>query len=170
MRLPFTSARLPSSVLDSLAAHLGRRPKVLAWARTADGHAVGLTGRLMVQDTGGWTQWPWHRIVAGHWDQEYSRLSWTDAEGRVHEAVLDGGLDLAELFNERVSASVVFSRRVELGRGRHLTIALRRNLEPGEDATEWRVTPSAGLDLTEPAVSARLDQELAAARADFGID
>lgn len=169
MPLPFTTPRLDPEVRTSLAGHLGRKPAVLAWARTADGHVVGLAGRLLVQDDAGWKGYPWHEIDAGQWDSKTGRLAWADAAGTGHEVVLPGRSGFTDLFNERITASVLFTRRIDLGRGRHVTLAARRNLEPGSDETLWRVAPSEGVDLATPAVQARVDQELAAARSDFGI-
>ena len=162
-------ARLAAAVRSSLADHLGRPPKVLAWAPAGDGHLVGLAGRLLVSDGGDWQGFPWHEIEAGRWDEKAGTLSWQDGAGDRHEVALQGRSRFTDLFNERVTASVVASRRVDLGGRRHLTLALRRNLEPGSDETFWRVTPSPGVDLASPDVQAVLDEELAAARADFGF-
>jgi len=169
MPLPFTRPRLDADLLDSLTAHLGGRPSVLAWARTGEGCVVGLAGRMVVQDASGWQSYPWHHVATGKWDGGSNRLSWVDTAGDEHTAVLTGRSRFPDLFNERVSASVLFTRRVDLGRNRHALIALRRNLESGADEADWAVTPSAGVDLTDPGVSARIDQELASVRADFGI-
>lgn len=162
--------RLDADVRSSLAGHLGRRPAILAWAPTADGHVVGLAGRLMVGDAAGWHSYPWHEIDSGRWDEASGTLGWDDGAGDRHEVVLEGRSGFTDLFNERITASVIASRRVDLGKGRHLTLALRRSLEPGEDTTLWRVTPSAGVDLASPDIQDRLAAELAAARADFGFD
>lgn len=168
MPLPFSN-RLPAAVHASLTRHLGRRPTVLAWAPTAQGHVVGLPGGLLVEDGAGWRAHPWHEIDAGAWDEATGRLSWDDTAGQRHEVVLEGRSGFTDLFNERITASVLFTRRIDFGKGRHLTLALRRCLEPGDDRTEWRVTPSEGVDLASPQVQALVEQELASARADFGI-
>lgn len=167
--MPLLPARLDAAVRSSLADHLGHRPKVLAWAPTHDGHVVGLAGRLMVSDGESWRGYPWHEIEGGRWDEKSGTLSWQDGEGNRHEVELAGRSGFTDLFNERITTSVVATRRVGLGGHRHLTLALRRNLEPGSDETVWRVTPSPGVDLASPAVQALLDQELAVARADFGF-
>lgn len=163
------STRLDRTALASLAGFLGRRPAILAWAGAAEGPVVGLTGAMLVGDGQTWRSFPWHEVNAGQWDGAAGRLSWLDADGVQHELTLEGGGRFAELFNERVSASIVVSRQVELGPAGKLTLALRRNLEPGSDQTSWQVVPGAGVDLEDPAVQARVDQELAAARADFGL-
>ena len=165
----FAGTRLDRSALASLTAHLGRRPAILAWAATSEGWVVGLAGAMLVGDGESWRRFPWHRISTGQWESSTARLTWLDYENRPHSGVLDAGARFAELFIERVSASVVISRRVELGRGRQVTLALRRNLEPGSDETAWQAIPGAGVDLRDPAVRARVDQELAAAQADFGL-
>ena len=169
MPLRFTRPRLDPDLLASLTSHLGERPAVLAWAPTGDGCVVGLAGRMVVQDGSGWHSHPWHQIATGRWDGGGNRLTWVDTSGAEHAVVLTGRSRFPDLFNERVSASVVFTRRVDLGNRRHALIALRRSLESGAGEADWAVTPSAGVDLDDPAVSARIDQELAAVRADFGI-
>ncbi len=165
----FTGSRLDRRVLASLAAFLGRRPAILAWAPTADGWVVGLSGAMLLGDGESWRSFPWHRVATGQWDSQGGRLTWLDADGVAHEAVLEGGGRFADLFNERVSASVVISRRVELEPGQYVTLALRRNLEPGVDETAWQALPGPGVDPRNPATQARIDQELAAAEADFGL-
>lgn len=170
MPLPFTAPRLDSEVLASLAVHLGRRPRVLAWARTPDGVVVGLPGEMLTRDAdGGWHSQPWHEIGRGNWDAESLVLSWTDAANASHEVTLDGSRRFPELFNERVTASVITSRRVDLGKGRGAVVALRRNLDPASDETAWRVTPTGKTDPSDPATRAQLDQLLAAARAELAI-
>ncbi|MDQ7991253.1 MAG: hypothetical protein AAGC63_01660 [Propionicimonas sp.] len=165
----FSGPRPDRDLLDSLTAQLGRRPRVLAWAATDDGYVVGLADRMLVRDASGWQAYPWHRIATGKWDGGSSLLVWVDTDGCEHTVALSAPALFPDLFNERVSASVVFARRVDLGDGRHATIALRRNLAGGTDEADWQVTPSPGVDLDEPAVSARIDQELAAVQSDFGI-
>ncbi len=169
-RMPrFAPNRLDRAVLASLTAFLGRRPTILAWAPTAEGWVVGLPGAMLLGNGESWHCFAWHQVTTGQWDSPSGRLSWLDAAGFQHEATLEGGGRFADLFHERVSASVVVSRRVELATGRHITLALRRNLEPGSDQTTWQVTPGVGVDLADPATQAMVDQELAAAHTDFGL-
>lgn len=157
--------RLEPSVLSSLAAYLGGRPRVLAWAKTASGHAVGLPGQLAFETAGEWESQPWHEIDKGNWDEQTGRLAWTRADGTSEELELVDGKRLADLFNERVTASIVFRRRVELGGGRYVAVALRRDLGYDGERTVWKATPGPGVDLSDPDVSARVDAVIA----DFGI-
>lgn len=165
----FARGRLDRTALASLTVFLGHQPTILAWADTADGWVVGLPGAMLVGDGESWRSFPWHEVTTGQWDNPSSRLTWLDADGVAHAAVLQGGGRFADLFNERVSASVVVSRRVELADGRQVTLALRRNLDAGPDRTAWQVIPGAGVDLTDPATDAQVERELAAAQADFGL-
>lgn len=165
----FNGTRLHPSVTASLEALLGHRPTILAWAEAADGWAVGLTGAMLVSHGESWRSFAWHQVTTGQWDSPSGRLTWVDADGTAHEALLRSGGRFADLFNERVTASVVVTRRVELQPGRQITLALRRNLEPGSDETQWQVIPGPRVDLDDPATQARVDQELAAALADFGL-
>lgn len=165
----FATARPERDLTDSLTAHLGRRGKVLAWSPTRDGAVVGLADQLLVQDAAGWRGYPWHSIATGKWQPDSQQLTWVDTAGNEHTVVLDRPGRFPDLFNERISASVVFTRRVEFGRGRYATIALRRDLATATGDAAWQVTPSAGVNLADPEVSARIDQELAEVQADFGI-
>lgn len=163
------TARLDPSVRTSLADRLGERPRILAWARTAQGWAVGLPGTLAVQTDGEWTFQPWHEIGHGGWDAATGRLRWEDVDGGQHELVLQRAGRFPDLFNERVTSSIVFTRRVPVGRDRHATVTLRRDLGSDAGATTWRVTPGPGVDLTDAAVSEQLEAALQEARNDFSI-
>ena len=165
----FATTRLDRAVLALVGTFLGRRPTILAWAPTDDGWVIGLPGAMLWGDGESWRSFPWHQVTTGQWDGLRGRLTWLDAGGVAHVATLEGGGRVAELFNERISASLVISRRVDLEAGQHITLALRRNLEPGSDQTAWQVIPGDGVDLQDPHVRARVDQELATAQTDFGL-
>ncbi|MGB2766269.1 MAG: hypothetical protein WBC14_04190 [Propionicimonas sp.] len=169
MPLPFTRPHLEADVGRSLAAFLGSRPRILAWSRTTTGYLVGLSDRFAHQVDGAWAQTPWHQIQRGHWDEKTSSLTWTDADGRDCQASLSHPGRFPELFTERVTASVLFQRRVDLGRGRYLIVALRRELGGSSTQTHWTVVPGGGADLQEPGARAAADQALAATRAEYDI-
>ena len=164
----FSPVRLDRAVVGSLTTFLGRRPHVLAWAATTAGWVIGLPGAMVIGDGQQWRSVPWHQVNTGQWDDPTGRLTWVEAGGQKHTATLEAGARFADLFNERVSAAVVVTRRVDLAPG-HVLLVLRRNLEPGTDETAWQVVPSARADLADPAVQARIDQELAAVQGDFGL-
>ncbi|MGB7962685.1 MAG: hypothetical protein WCF12_06960 [Propionicimonas sp.] len=169
MSLRFARQRLDADASRSLTAFLGSRPRILAWSRTTTGHVVGLPDQFVRQVHGAWTATPWHHIQRGHWDQKTGELTWTDGTGLDSTATLEDAGRLPELFTERVTASVLFQRRVDLGRGRYLVVALRRNLADSGDETVWTVFPGGGADLGDPQVQAAAAQALDAARAEFDI-
>ena len=167
--MPRLATRLDRTVLASVTTFLGRRPAVLAWTSTSDGYVIGLPGSMLVGDGQNWRAFGWHQIATGQWEGASGRLTWIDADSRPYEATLESGGRFAELFNERVSASVLVSVRVDLADGGNVTLALRRNLEAGSDQTFWQVIPGTGVDVAEPATRVRIEKELAAAKANFGL-
>lgn len=169
MPLPFGRPRLDPDATRSLTAFLGSRPRILAWSLTTTGHVVGLPDQFVQQVGIAWTATPWHHIQRGQWDEETKALTWTDTTGLEQTATLEVAGRFPELFTERVTASVLFQRRVDLGRGTYLVVALRRNLADSGDETAWTVFPGGGADLGDPGVQAAADQALAAARAEFDI-
>ncbi len=169
MPLPFARPRLDVDASRSLTEYLGSRPRILAWSRTTTGLVVGLTDRFVEQVDGTWTATPWHHVQRGQWDEKTAALTWTDHAGLDYTATLESAGRFPELFTERVTASVLFQRRVDMGRGRYVVVALRRNLADFADETVWTVLPGGGADLGDPQVQAAADQVLAAARAEFDI-
>ncbi|HRA74884.1 MAG TPA: hypothetical protein PLE12_01455 [Propionicimonas sp.] len=159
---------LPADLLSSLRAATGRRERVLGWARTEDGALVGLTDRFLRQDADGhWATTHWHAIDSGRWDDATRTLTVVTPEA-THTLHLVEPNRFPDLFNERVSASIIANRRVDLGAGRHVVLVLRRDL--GGGATAWRVLAGPGVDTSAPAVRDRVEAELAAAAAEYDID
>lgn len=160
-------ARPDPDLLRSLADHLGSRPRVLAWARTADGLVVALPDRLMTRLGDAWHDQPWQDVDRGGWDEATSTLTWRDASGRRFGVPLTDPGRIPEVFNERVSASIVLQRVIDLP-GRHrAVVSLRRDLGAADNSLIWRVTSDA--DLTEPRAAAVLAAERARLKSEYDI-
>jgi hypothetical protein len=157
---------------DVLArAGLSRRERPLAWARTTDGRWVLGTRTRLVLVGDKTLGLAWEEVEAADWDQETERLRVVPV-GRFGEPRptyvlhLDDPRDLLQLLRERVMASIVVQRRVEVrGRG-GLTVIGRRS--PAGGRIHWMHEYDEGVDPADPEVQEIADRALAAARADVG--
>lgn len=149
--------------------------RVLAWADTDRGVAAGTRDALYLPDQHGHLQpirVPWHEVETADWDvdtgalvvREIGTYGLTRPE---HRLVVEEPGRLLELVRERVTATVVLTRPVLIGRRRHATIIGRRATS-GERAVAWFVEYDLGLDPTAPEVAAAVDAALIAARAEVG--
>jgi len=163
----FDRAGLPAADFRSLTEAVGRRVRVLAWARGADGPAVGLADRLAVRGPDAWRFIGWHEIASGGWDAETGRLRWRVIDGVRDDLVLDGPGLLPELFRERVEASIVVQERLELARGRVALIAARRRLGDEHAPLTWSISRHGGS--FDSAQADQADAELARLRAEYDI-
>jgi hypothetical protein len=138
----------------------GRRP--LATASSADGDVVGTLDRLFFADGTGWAEQPWHEIERGGWDGESGTLSWTTISGERLAIRLPEPRGVPDLFNERVTATIVATRTLDLGRHRKGVLTGRRDLSPGASGVLWTVTPGHGTSAAEllgdPLVSLELER------------
>jgi hypothetical protein len=140
----------------------GERP--LASARTQDGQPVeGYRDRLQV----GELSLAWQDILRAEWDAAASQLTLVLAEGDPVTLTLEDAALLLQLVRERISASVVSSRRVELDGRRGFTLMVRRPPSGGEIRVLVEYDP--GIDPDDPAVTNAARQAHRALRQDLGI-
>lgn len=156
---------LPEQIRDGLAA--GER--VLASAVDNDGAAVVATDRALWLPAGGaWRRLGWESVDRAGWDAEEALL--TVVEGgpaTLHHTVrVQQPGSLVEVVRERVSAVIVWSRHTVLAGRRGVRVVGRRS--PGEQRILWSAVLDPGLDIADPEVRARVDAEVAAARAEVG--
>ena len=163
------ASRLPADVLASLQAHLGRRPRVLAWGRTASGAVVAAWDRLCVQDADGWADVPWHDILGGGWNDETRELRWRRmSTGEEASVALAAPNDLPEVFRERVEATFLFQQAVYPQPGKAVMITARRNLADDDDRVIWTAHPTRGVRM-EGETLAFVQDRLAELRAEYAF-
>lgn len=157
-------------------AGLPRGEKVLAATRAQDGTwLLGTRDALVLvpgDEAAGPTRVAWEDVHAADWsrDDDRLRVSEVGEYGRprpVHEVVLDEPALLLQLVRERVTASVVLQRRVEVADDRGLTVVARRPPRGGD--LTWAYELDAGLDPEDPAVRAAADAGVRSAAEELGL-
>jgi hypothetical protein len=160
-----------------LPDHVARvvRGKVLAAAEAEDGTWLVATRDVWspVAPDGATDVIPWERVHRADWDQDSATLrvervedfgapvspqSWTVPEPGP----------LVDVLRERVTASVVMQRRVDLEKRRGFSIIARRPpSRPGE--VTWAYELDAGVDPDDPAVAAAAEAALREAQESLGL-
>jgi hypothetical protein len=184
-RNPFKrSVAVPPDVVAQASLLPGE--KVLAGTRTTDGtwllgthqalHVVpepGAGAGRGSQEPPLERRIPWERIERADWDRDEERLVVEEVGefGRVrprHElAVAEPGL-LLELVRERVTASVVLQRRVNI-EGKKGLLVIGRRSPVGDGEIVWAYQFDAGVDPEDQSVMAAAEVGLRAAQADLGL-
>lgn len=161
---------IPEALLER--AGLDRRERVLAHGQTSDGSwLIGTRRALVLLHDDGPHRVPWERIRSVGWDNDASRLLLTELvefgepQPRHEFTLKDEGL-LLQLIRERVQASIVVQRRIELDARHGFTVLGRRGSTAGE--VSWLVEYDEGVDPAAPAVVAAVDAAVASARNDAG--
>lgn len=160
--------RRGTSLPQEVVALLPRRSKPLAFAETGEGWLVGTRDALHLADG---RVLPWEQIEDAEWDADESRLDIREV-GRFGEPRASYSFTLAEpgrlleLVRERVTASVVLQRRVNIERRRGFLVVARR--PPGGGEISWMVEYDPGVDPADPNVEIFVQDALASARAEVG--
>ena len=175
MRFFDRTAPAPDDVVDR--AGLTRGEKVLAAARSVDGTwLLGTRDALvLVRDASGAdvTRVAWEHVQAADWsrDDERLRVSEVGDYGRprpVHELVIEDPGPFLPMVRERVTASVVLQRRVEVRDGLGLMVVARRAPGGGGEIA-WAYDLDAGLDPDDPEVRAAAEAGLRRAAEELGL-
>ena len=143
---------------------------MLVAAELTDGRWAGAARRSLyvAGPDGDVLRRPWSDVDRASLDPETSAItiSWVDGS-RAELALAGPGADpFAQALRERVQSSVVHSEIVVLPGGSEARVALRRD-EGGRLVSQ--VIGSAGLDLADPAVAARVDAAEARVRSAAGL-
>lgn len=152
MRWPRKTTRLPD---DARAALLAPGERVLAAAPLTGG------GWLVASDRGLLAvglRVGWSTIIHAQWYDDESRLSVTwlaPAVAHERSLMIEEPGRLPETVHERVTATILLSRRVQLPDRRGVRVVARR--QPGCDDLRWQVVPDPGVDASAPVVSARVE-------------
>ena len=147
--------------------------KVLASATAADGTLLaGTRDAFYVVVAGETRRVPWEQVEAADWDRdtETFRLSEVGTWGEerpVHAVTLSEPGRLLELVRERVTASVVLQRHVNVAGRQGLRVIARR--APGGGPIEWVYEYDEGVDPSDPRVAAAAREALQLAHRDVGL-
>ncbi|GAB3030109.1 hypothetical protein GCM10011376_39690 [Nocardioides flavus (ex Wang et al. 2016)] len=161
--------RTPTPAVD-----VGAGERVLASATATDGTVLAGTrdAFYLVRD-GETRRVPWEQVEAAGWDRDTDsfRLSEVGTWGEqrpVHIVTLAEPGRLLELVHERVTASIVLQRHVEVGRRRGLRVIARR-APAGAGSVHWVYEYDEGVDPADPAVRSAAREALDLARRDVGM-
>ena len=152
-----------------MLAALGARPpeRVLAAARLTDGGWLLATDRGVV---GTGVRLDWSSITHAQWNDEESALSVSrlDETGASREQTwrIDEPGMLPETVHERVTATILLSRRLPVEGRRGVRVVARR--QPGSDELLWQVVADPGIDATAPAVRAQVAAVMRSMAAELG--
>lgn len=170
-------ARTATAPADVVArAGLPRGEKVLAAAPSDDGTwLLGTRDALLLLPDGEAAEpvrIAWEQVQAADWSRDDDRLRVSEVgeygEVRpVHEVVLPEPGLLLDLVRERVTASVVLQRRVEVSDGRGLMVVARRAPAGGDVAWAYELDP--GLDPDDAAVREAAAAGLRSAAEELGL-
>ncbi len=149
--------------------------KVLAWVQAEDGTWLAGTRDAWVQvpPHGEPLVLPWEQVHRADWDTEERTLSVERVEewGRptapwTHRLSEPGSLLV--LLRERVTASIVLQRRVDVRRKKGFTVIARRPPGGGGSVT-WAHQFDPGVDPADPAVAALAEAALVEAQESLGL-
>lgn len=154
------------SIFRKPAVTVGSGEHVLASAPLvgSDGVVAGTREALYVAGV----RLPWEQVHAASWDVDTGILTVAEVgvEGRVHRIAVDNPVRLLQFVRERVTASLVLQRDVPLPLGSARILARRAG--GGSREVSWFVEYDGLADPDDPAVAARVEAALAAARDDVG--
>ena len=159
--------RLPQHIGEQLGGE-----RALAAAAAEDGGwLVGTRDRLHALGDEP-LAWPWEELLRADWDEEARQLEVVPVSdfgapvGR-RTFTLDGAADLLTLVRERVSASVLLQRRVQVSGRRGFRVFARRPPRGGQVTWAFELDP--GVDPQDPAVRQAMDQALTDAQSSLGV-
>lgn len=149
--------------------------RVLAAARVDDGRwSAGTRDALyVIGDESIEQRVPWEQVQRADWDQDTSTLRvepMAELGSPVHRwmLVIDEPGALLDVVRERVTASVLWQVRVELGRRRGFTVIARR-APAGDGPVVWAYEFDAGVDPDDPEVREAAETALADAKVSSGL-
>lgn len=163
--------RLPADIVAAVPDLKGDG-KVLAWARGPERlsgeptvvvatqrafHAPGFVGRV-----------EWQHILKASWENPILEVvTITGPSTKLVRLRLDNAGSIPQVVNERVTASIVMQRHIELVGKAGASLVARRT--PDSDEIRWEVVFDPGLDVNDQALRDHADEELAWLRESVGI-
>lgn len=169
MKLFLDKGNLPSDQFASLADHLGRRPRVLAWGAPADGVVVALDDRFCVRRGDQWQDIPWHHVLSGGLAEDGQTMRWRLLDGTRDQVRFEKTGRFPDAFRDRVEATILLQRQLVLAPGRVLVVSARRDLGRPDAPATWSVHAGPGVALDDPEVRALADAELDRLRTEYAF-
>ena len=164
--MPFLRRRRVPEAVAAVA--LGPRERRVAWALSDRGEPVVATDRALYLP--GEQPIAWSDVERAVWQRPrltVTQLSPVEGSGPQSVVVLgDDDGDLPAVVRARVGASVAWSSHSRLVPSGGVRVVARRR--PGVDALDWQVVYDRDTDASDPAVRARAEQLLEAARRTIG--
>jgi hypothetical protein len=154
----------PEQVVEAESEH----GVALAWGTTEAGDPVIATLSALVVLGAEPLELPWHLIDKAAWNPPAFDLRYRPTAGGAPRALrLELGTPgtLPPVVRERVTKSVVISRRVPMEGELGAVLAARRD---AAGAVSWTVTFDAGLDAADPVLQQRARRELVELRRSYG--
>ncbi|WP_130865208.1 hypothetical protein [Acidipropionibacterium timonense] len=142
------------TVVRDVLEHPGVR--ALAWGRGRTDRPVTAVatedGLVVVPEDGAAGAVAWHEVIRGGWRKEESTLWWTLLDHSRVDVVLEDPGRLPEVFDERVTASIVCQDSVGVPGGRAVVAGRRRAGRLGREDPSilWTVVALGDADLTDP--------------------
>jgi hypothetical protein len=170
----FRQRRLPSE-FAGFAELLLDGERLLAWApgpARPDGTPTLVVATESALYPFGYTERiPWERVMRAAWDDPIQEVVTANDAGGIDviRLALDDAGSIPQVIFERVMATIVMQRHVELESSGKLGATLVARRVRGGDEIRWEVVFDAGLDPRDSELRARADEELAALRASVGI-
>lgn len=158
---------------EGLATEPGRPPRILAWASSVDGIVVVSPAVLSVlTGTSAEAEWRhvgWHQVERGGWNTETEQLRWQTYAGARGAATLPDPARVPEAFQERVNASIVFERFVQVGphADRGVVVNGRRDLAEHPSRIGWHATLTRGVTWRTPGVQEAADVAITELRREY---
>ena len=168
-------AGVPAEVLTR-AGLSGER--VLAHAVAADGTwLLGTRDALFVVEPADTRRIAWEHVQSADWVRDDDRFRVVEVapygeQQPVHTHEIVEPTRLLQLVRERVTASVVLSRRVRLPNRRHLTVIGRRpprGTGALSETVTWAYDLEPGVDPSDPAVREAAEAALRSAQEELGL-
>lgn len=152
--------------LAQLRGIIGRRPDVLVAARGPEALVILLRDRMAIRRPQGWQLVAWSDILRGGWDAAGSRLYWELVDKSTGEVVLDSPGALPPAFAERVRASIVVSRSVQLEDELGTVLLVGRRQPGGSGPIAWQAEGLGRCDLGNPRVQSQVLERMEELRAE----
>jgi hypothetical protein len=171
MRL-FGRRPLPDVLKREVQPALHHSEHLQAWAALADGAAVAATDHGLWYDAGrGFRRLPWEDVETVVWrDGELVVVEASErfGSGPSHRFRLTDAHNLPDVVRTRVESSIVLSQHHKVSAAGGLRVVARRR--GGSSGLSWRLVFDAGVDPTDPEVTAKGEALLNEAKGSVAAD